>query len=122
MIRVYLDWNAFSRLDDNDEVCKKAGALLTDGSKYIIPYSHAHLLDIHRSYLKVGINGISSKLDILEKYSKSLLITDTEHDQLEFLNISVKKAMDMQIETYQNNKDLNFHVLFETKEKERPAF
>jgi hypothetical protein len=108
MIRVYLDWNAFSRLDHNDEVCKKTGAFLTDGLKYIIPYSHAHLLDIHRSYLKVGKNGINSKLDILEKYSKSLLISETEDDQLEFLNISVKKAMDMQIETYQNNKDLNF--------------
>ncbi|WP_196830255.1 hypothetical protein [Flavobacterium sp. CG_9.1] len=107
MIRVYLDWNAFSRLDDNDETYKKASAFLIDDSKYIIPFSHAHMLDLHRGYLKVGMEGIAGKLDTLQKYSRDLLITDTDGDELEFINIYVKKAMEMQVETYDNHKALN---------------
>jgi hypothetical protein len=107
MLRVYLDWNAFSRLDDNDETYKKASTFLIDNSKYIIPFSHGHILDLHRSYLKVGLEGITSKLNILQKYSKGLLITDSDKDQLEFIPIGAKEAMEMYIETYDNHKALN---------------
>lgn len=124
MIRVYIDWNAFSRLDDNDEVYKKASSLLIDDTKYIIPFSHAHLLDIHRSYLKVGMDGINSKLEILEKYSKGLLITDTDKDELEFMNIYVKSAMNIHIENYDNYKALNITAenLLESFEILKPLF
>lgn len=122
MIRVYLDWNAFSRLDDNDETYKKASAFLIDDSKYVVPYSHAHMLDLHRGYLKVGMEGIAGKLNILQKYSMDLLITDTEGDELKSMNIYVKKAMEMQVETYDNHKALNitFDDLLEQLELLKP--
>ncbi|MGH2664842.1 hypothetical protein [Flavobacterium sp.] len=125
MLRVYLDWNAFSRLDDNDETYKKASAFLIDNSKYIIPFSHAHLLDLHRSYLKVGIEGITGKLNILQKYSRDLLIADTDRDELEFINpICSKKAMEMYIQTYDHNKALNITIddLLEPLELLKPLF
>ncbi|MBB4804185.1 hypothetical protein HNP37_004271 [Flavobacterium nitrogenifigens] len=110
MLRVYLDWNAFSRLDDRDEIYKKASASLIDDSKFIIPFSHAHLLDLHRGYLKVGMDGIAGKLDILQKYSKGLLITDTNEDQLEFVSIDSKKAMEIHIENFDRHKELNISI------------
>lgn len=110
MLRVYLDWNAFSRLDDRDEIYKKASASLIDDVKYIIPFSHAHLLDLHRSYLKVGMSGIAGKLDILQKYSKGLLITDTDEDQLEFISIDAKEAMEIHVENFDQHKELNITI------------
>jgi hypothetical protein len=110
MLRVYLDWNAFSRLNDRDEIYKKASASLIDDAKYIIPFSHAHLLDLHRSYLKVGMEGIGSKLDILQKYSKGILITDTDQDQLEFVSIDAKEAMEMHVDNFDNYKKLNITI------------
>lgn len=122
MLRVYLDWNAFSRLDDKDEIYKKASASLIDDAKYIIPFSHAHLLDLHRSYLKVGMDGIDRKLDILQKYSKGILITDTDQDQLEFLSIDAKEAMEMHVENFDNYKELNITIddLLESLELLKP--
>lgn len=122
MIRVYLDWNAFSRLGHNDEIYKKASAFLIDDSKYIIPFSHAHLLDLHRSYLKVGMEGITGKLDTLQKYSKGILITDTGHDQLEFVSIDVKEAMEIHVKNFDKHKALNITIddLLEPLELLRP--
>ena len=122
MLRVYLDWNAFSRLDDRDEIYRKASTSLIDDAKYIIPFSHAHLLDLHRSYLKVGMAGIGGKLDILQKYSKGILITDTDQDQLEFVTIHAKEAMEMHVENFDKYKELNITIsdLLEPLEILRP--
>jgi len=113
MFRVYLDWNAFSRLDDNDDVYNKTSKYLSNDAIYIIPYSHAHLLDLHRSYLKVDMDGIIGKLNILEKYSNGLLISDNASDELEFLNIHVKNAMEMLIETSNINSSITTNDIFD---------
>ncbi|MCG2611608.1 hypothetical protein LZZ90_08825 [Flavobacterium sp. SM15] len=110
MIRVYLDWNVFSRLDHNDDIYKRLTTILKDDSKYIIPYSPAHLKDLYRSYKKVGINGIDGYLEKLQKYSKSLFVVYTIKDVLEFQFLDSRESMQQHIEAYDEHEDFGFSV------------
>ncbi|MBA9072577.1 hypothetical protein GGR22_000703 [Flavobacterium gossypii] len=110
MIRIYLDWNVFSRLGSKDETHKRLTEILSDETKFLIPYSEAHLIDIYRSYKKVGNDGISGHLDKLQQYSKSLFITDTIKHQLEFQNLATREAMQQYIEAYNDHQDFNFDL------------
>lgn len=108
MIRVYLDWNVFSRLGLKDETHQKLTDILSNETKFLIPYSEAHLMDVYRSYKKVGIDGIDGHLNKLQQYSKSLFITDTIKNKLEFQHLSAKEAMQQYIDAYAEHQDFNF--------------
>lgn len=110
MIRVYLDWNVFSRLEHNDEVNKKLTEILTDESKYILPYSPAHLKDLYRSYKKVGMEGIEGHLEKIQKYSKSLFIVYTINHVLEFQFLNSKESMRQHVEAYDEHQDFDFSI------------
>jgi hypothetical protein len=111
MIRVYLDWNVFSRLGSKDEIHQKLTGILNSEGKFLIPYSEAHLMDIYRSYKKVGMVGINGHLEKLEEYSKSLFLTDTIKNKLEFQNLSASEAMQQYIDAYAEQIDFNFTEL-----------
>lgn len=110
MIRVYLDWNVFSRLEHNDDVYKRLTSILEDDSKYIIPYSPAHLKDLYRSYKKVGMSGIDGHLEKLQKYSKSLFIVYIIKDVLEFQLLDAKESMQQHIDAYEEHEDFDFNI------------
>lgn len=110
MLRVYLDWNVFSRLEDNEETFKKLTNILSDESKYLIPYSHAHILDIHRSYVKVGLDGIRGHLNKLQKYSQSLFVVHTMHNELEFQNLEAQEAIRQYIAATEERTDFSFDL------------
>lgn len=110
MLRVYLDWNVFSRLENNQETFKKLANILSDESKYLIPYSHAHILDIHRSYVKVGLDGISGHLNKLQKYSQSLFVVHTMHNELEFQDLEAQEAMRQYIVATEEHTDFSFDL------------
>lgn len=110
MIRVYLDWNVLSRLETNEITYKKLTSILSDENRCLIPYSDAHIHDIHRSYLKVGMDGIKGHLEKINQYSKSLFIVYSIKDVLEFQNLEAQEAMRQYIEAYENHDDLNFDL------------
>jgi hypothetical protein len=110
MIRVYLDWNVFSRLEHNDDINKRLTAILKDDSKYIVPYSPAHLKDLYRSYKKVGMSGIDGHLEKLQKYSKSLFIVYIIKDVLEFQFLDTRESMQQHIDEYDQHEDFDFSV------------
>ncbi|ESU19397.1 hypothetical protein FCR2A7T_20110 [Flavobacterium cauense R2A-7] len=110
MIRVYLDWNVFSRLEHNDEAYKRLTEILSDESKYILPYSPAHLKDLYRSYKKVGMEGIEGHLEKIQKYSKSLFIVYTIKHVLEFQFLDSKESMKQHAEAYDEHEDFDFNV------------
>jgi hypothetical protein len=110
MLRVYLDWNVFSRLDSNHEAFKKLTEILGDESKYLIPYSHAHILDLHRSYVKVGLDGIVGYLNKLQKYSNSLFVVHTMQNELEFQNLEAQEAMRQYIVATEEHIDFSFDL------------
>jgi len=67
MIRVYLDWNVYSRIKNSDkEFYPELRNILLNNSKYCFPYSTAHLMDIYESYKKVGWSDIQSHVTSLE--------------------------------------------------------
>ena len=108
MIRVYLDWNVFSRLGSRDETHQKLTDILSNETKFLIPYSEAHLMDVYRRYKKVGLDGIDGHLNKLQQYSKSLFITNTIKDKLEFQHLLTKEAMQQYIDAYAEHEDFNF--------------
>lgn len=108
MIRVYLDWNVFSRLGSRDETHQKLTDILSNETKFLIPFSEAHLMDVYRSYKKVGLDGIDGHLNKLQQYSKSLFITDTINSKLEFQHLSAKEAMQQYIDAFKEHQDFNF--------------
>lgn len=110
MIRVYLDWNVFSRLEHNDDIYKRLTAILKDDSKYIVPYSPAHLKDLYRSYKKVGMSGIDGHLEKLQKYSKSLFVVYIIKDVLEFQSLGTRESMQQHIDAYDQHEDFDFSV------------
>lgn len=110
MIRVYLDWNVFSRLEHNDDVYKRLTLILENDSKYIIPYSPAHLKDLYRSYRKVDMSGIDGHLEKLQKYSKSLFIVYIFKNVLEFQFADVKESMQQHVEAYNEHDDFDFNA------------
>ncbi|WP_291139645.1 hypothetical protein [Flavobacterium sp. UBA7663] len=110
MIRVYLDWNVFSRLEHNDEVYKRLTEVLADESKYILPYSPAHLKDLYRSYKKVGMEGIEGHLEKIQKYSKSLFIVYIIKHVLEFQFLDSKESMRQHVEAYDEHENFDFNV------------
>ncbi|QEE50305.1 hypothetical protein FUA48_12175 [Flavobacterium alkalisoli] len=113
MIRVYLDWAIYSRLESNTENYKKLTNILKNDSKYILPYSHAHILDIYKSYLKEGEDGISGHLNKIQKYSKSLFITN-RNDKIEFLNLEAKEAMNQYLDANKNIDSIDFENILES--------
>lgn len=110
MIRVYLDWNVFSRLEHNDDVYKRLTSILTDDSKYIVPYSPAHLKDLYRSYKKVGMSGIDGHLEKLQRYSKSMFIVYIIKHVLEFQFLDTKESMQQYVDAYDEHEDFDFSV------------
>ena len=110
MIRVYLDWSVFSRLEHNGDINKRLTEILKDDSKYIIPYSPAHLKDLYRSYKKEGMNGIDGHLEKLQKYSKSLFIVYIIKDVLEFQFLDTREAMQQHIDAYDQNGNFDFSI------------
>jgi hypothetical protein len=110
MIRVYLDWNVFSRLEHNDEVYKRLTTILVDDSKYLIPYSPAHLKDLYRSYKKVGMSGIEDHLDKIQRFSKSLFIVYITKQILEFQYLSSKESMSQHVEAYDEHTDFDYNI------------
>lgn len=110
MIRVYLDWSVFSRLEHNDDINKRLTAILKDDSKYIIPYSPAHLKDLYRSYKKEGMSGIDGHLEKLQKYSKSLFIVYIIKNVLEFQFLDARESMQQHIDACDEHEDFDFSV------------
>ena len=110
MIRVYLDWSVFSRIEHNGDINKRLTAILKDESKYIIPYSPAHLKDLYRSYKKEGMSGIDGHLEKLQKYSKSLFIVYIIKDVLEFQFLDTRESMQQHIDAYGQCEDFDFSV------------
>lgn len=108
MLRVYLDWNVFSRLENNTEEYKKLTQLLSDKDKFMIPYSEAHLADIYRSYKKVGWDGINSHLSKIQKYSDSRFVV--YRDDLQFGRKEAQEAMEIYVDAYDNHEDMSFDI------------
>ncbi|MGE5943607.1 MAG: hypothetical protein ACM31G_04620 [Flavobacteriales bacterium] len=110
MIRAYLDWNVLSRLEHNDVIYKRLTSILADDSKYIVPYSPAHLKDLYRSYKKVGMGGIEGHLEKIQRYSRSLFIVYTIKHVLEFQFLDSKESMKQYVEAYDVHEDFDFNV------------
>lgn len=76
---VYLDWNAFKYLKDNDksDFSKK---LLELKEKYRVPYSLNHLCDLQKNYSPDKWELVKSDLDFLVKYTDGYLLGTYEGD------------------------------------------
>lgn len=118
MIRVYLDWNVFSRLEHKDSIQQYLTILLNTKSKFLIPYSEAHLLDLYRSYKKVGYEGIEGHLNKIERYSNSIFLTNTLKDVLEFKELTPKDSMQQLIDAYDGLPDFNFSEILDVLDSE----
>lgn len=118
MIRVYLDWNVFSRLEHKDRIQHDLTILLNTKSKFLIPYSEAHLLDLYRSYKNVGYEGINGHLSKIERYSNSIFLTNTLKDVLEFKELTPKDSMQQLIDAYDELPDFNFSEILDSLDSE----
>jgi hypothetical protein len=84
MIRVYLDWNVYSRIKtSNKDFYPELRNILLDNDKYCFPFSTAHLMDIYESYSKVGWSNIQSHLEKLN-LSKNLNIKHIFGEEISF--------------------------------------
>jgi hypothetical protein len=74
MIRIYLDWNVYSRIKhSNVSPYPELRNILLDENQYLFPFSTAHILDIYESYVKVGWANIQGHIESLS-LSNGLLI------------------------------------------------
>jgi hypothetical protein len=85
MIRVYLDWNVMSRLHHNNSDLIKVKELLLDSrSKYILPYSIAHIADIHQGY-KTNHEAVNRHLKTVGEITNNLFVKQYEGGKLDFV-------------------------------------
>lgn len=81
MIRVYLDWNVYSRIENsNVEPYPELRNILLNNNKFIFPYSTAHIIDIHESYLKVGWENVQGHISSLKLSNNLHLMQPFEND------------------------------------------
>ena len=74
MIRVYLDWNVYSRIEtSNVSPYPELRNILLNNNRFFFPYSTAHIIDINTSYLKVGWENVQGHLSNL-KLSNNLYL------------------------------------------------
>lgn len=67
MIRVYLDWNVYSRIKTSTTYpYPELREILLQNRNYFFPYSTAHIIDIYESYLKVGWDNVQGHLSTLQ--------------------------------------------------------
>lgn len=105
MIRVYLDWNAYSRIMNSNEQFypQLRKILLGKDNKYIFPYSTAHLIDIYTSYEKVGWKNIQGHLQKLN-LSNSLVIKNVFGEDLSFYSNNPVEEMKLYISERNKNE------------------
>ena len=87
MVRVYLDWNVYSRIEMSNEPYFNGLKELLINVSYFFPYSTIHLIDIYESYKKVGWNNIQGHLNKLN-LSNDLYLTTIFNDNLNFYHQS----------------------------------
>src|SRR5690554_2645916 len=84
MIRVYLDWNVYSRIKtSNKDFYPELREILLGNDKFCFPFSTIHLTDIYESYVKVGWSNIQGHLESLN-LSKNLNIKQIFGQEIAF--------------------------------------
>lgn len=75
---VYMDWNVFKYImnprEENKESDLKMKELVTSLSKYVFPYSEAHLVDLTRNYKKEHDLLINKDLDNINDLTKGKVL------------------------------------------------
>lgn len=108
MIRVYLDWNVYSRIKtSNKDFYPELREILLENDKFCFPFSTVHLTDIYESYLKVGWSNIQGHLESLN-LSKNLNIKQIFGQEIAFY---ISKPID-ELKSYilERNPDEKFSV------------
>ncbi|MDF2944555.1 MAG: hypothetical protein K0S01_3413 [Herbinix sp.] len=108
---IYLDWNVIKDLKDNGKETEFYKIITTLKSKYIVPYSFAHLCDLQKKLKAETIPLIQGDLNFFNEYSNGYMLGRDEDDY----DISQQNIFSMYQEVAKYN--LNLSPKFEIPEQ-----